>query len=116
MPGDDGGAPIEGYKVQWRSGGQQYDGSRQVTIPSPSTLSRRLGGLVHRVRHYVQVLAYNTNGDGTPSDEATTVINRNQPPGPPSTETGPRRVTANTRTDGRPGYMTGCRPWCYTVP
>ena len=117
VPGDDGGTPIEGYKVRWRSGGQQYDGSRQVTIRGPSTLSRRLGGLVQGIRHHVQVLAYNTNGDGTPSDEAATVINGNQPPSPPSTETSPRRVTGNTRADtGRPGYMTGCRPWCYRVP
>ena len=117
VPGDDGGTPIEGYKVRWRSGGLQYHGSRQVTIPGPSPLSRRLGGLVQGVRHHVQVLAYNTNGDGTPSDEAATVINGNQPPSPPSTETSPRRVTGNTRADtGRPGYMTGCRPWCYRVP
>lgn len=115
-PGNDGGAPIEGYKVQWRSGSQTYDGSRQVTISGPSTLSLRLGGLVHGVRHHLQVLAYNTNGDGTHSDEAVAVINRNQPSGPPSTENGPRRVTGNTRADDRPGYTRGCPLWCYRVP
>ncbi|MDE0168821.1 MAG: fibronectin type III domain-containing protein [bacterium] len=77
VPRDDGGAPVEGYKIQWRSGGQQYGGSSQVVISDPSTLRYRLRGLIPGVRHQVRVLAYNTNGDGTPSDELEGMIDRN---------------------------------------
>ena len=77
VPGDDGGAPIEGYRLQWKSDGQQYDRSRQVVISDPSTLYFRLDGLVPGIRHQVRVLAYNTNGDGTPSDDVTVVTDGN---------------------------------------
>ena len=31
-PVDDGGSPIEGYKVQWKSGAQDYSSSRQAVV------------------------------------------------------------------------------------
>ena len=68
-PDDDGSAPIEGYQVQWRSDDQQYTRSRQVATSDSSTFSYQPGGLPPGIRHHVQVLAYDTNGDGTRSDE-----------------------------------------------
>lgn len=74
VPDNDGGALIEGYKVQWTWGGQQYDESRQVVITDPSTRRHRLGGLFPGTRYQVQVLAYNTNGSGTPSGELAALV------------------------------------------
>ncbi|MDE0288256.1 MAG: fibronectin type III domain-containing protein [bacterium] len=76
-PTDDGGAPIEGYKIQWRWGGQPYDESRQAVITDPSTRRHRLAGLFPGVRYQVQVLAYNTNGDGTPSNQLAVLATAN---------------------------------------
>ena len=94
-PAYDGGAPIEGYKVQWRSGGQRYGGSREAVISNPSTLRYRLHGLLPGIQHHVRVLAYNTNGEGTPSDELAGLI------------TGPSAVSPWSRI--WPGWLIGLR-------
>ena len=61
---DDGGSPIEGYTVQWKSGAQDYDPSRQADVTNLANLSYTISGLTAG-EYTVQVLAYNTNGDGT---------------------------------------------------
>ena len=111
VPDDDGGAPIEGYRVRWRSADQRYEESRQVTIPDPSTLSHRLGVLDQGIQHHVQVLAYNTNGNGTLSGEAAAVTNGNPSAGSPYTRTGCQSVARNTPTDThRPDWTTWWAP------
>ena len=71
VPGYDGGSPIEGYKVQWKSGSEQYDSSRQAVVTGLSNLSHTITGLTSGDEYKVQVLAYNYNGDGAPSAEKT---------------------------------------------
>ena len=63
-PDDDGGSPIEGYKVQWKSGAEDYDPTRQAEVTDLANLSHVIGDLTDGVAYTVRVLAYNTNGDG----------------------------------------------------
>ena len=62
-----------GYKVQWKSSGEEYDTSRQFTITSGSTTSYTIPGLANDTEYTVQVTATGTsaNNDGQPSVEVT---------------------------------------------
>ena len=64
----DGGSPIEGYKVQWKSGTQEYDSSRQATITDFLDLQHAINGLTNDESHSIRVLAYNHNGDGAAAE------------------------------------------------
>ena len=55
-PSDDGGLTINRYIVQWKSGTQQYDTSRQAT---PTTTSQVIGQLTNGTPHFVRVRADN---------------------------------------------------------
>ena len=44
-----------GYKVQWKSSGEEYDTSRQFTITSGSTTSYTIPGLANDTEYTVQV-------------------------------------------------------------
>ncbi len=68
-PAGDGGSPVEGYKVQWKSGSEEYDPSRQAEVTDLANLSHTISDLTSGVEYTVQVLAYNTNGDGAASVE-----------------------------------------------
>ena len=73
-PPDDGGSTIEGFKVQWKSGAQEYDASRQATV-TDLTIAVQLhtiSGLTNDVSHTVRVLAYNHNGDGVAAETTVT--------------------------------------------
>ena len=61
-----------GYRVQWKSGGQDYNtGDRQVTIPSGTTTSHTITGLANGTEYTVRVSATRTGAnDGPPSAEA----------------------------------------------
>ena len=61
-----------GYKVQWKSGSQNYDTTdRQATIALGSTTSHTITGLVNATRYTVRVIATWTGAsDGPPSAEA----------------------------------------------
>ena len=56
-PRDKGGLTINRYIVQWKSGIQQYDTSRQAT---PITTSQVIGQLTNGTPHFVRVRADNT--------------------------------------------------------
>ena len=73
-PGGDGGSPIEGYKVQWKSGSEEYASSRQAVVTGLSNLLHTITDLTSGDEYNVQVLAYNHNGDGTPSAEKTVTV------------------------------------------
>ena len=62
-----------GYKVQWKSGGQNYNtGSRQSTVTSGSTTSHTITGLANGTEYTVRVSATRTGAnDGPPSAEET---------------------------------------------
>ena len=70
-PADDGGSPIEGYKVQWKSGTEAYDSSRQEEVTDLERLSHTIDGLTSGVEYSVRVVAYNHNGGGADSVETT---------------------------------------------
>ena len=61
-----------GYKVQWKSGGQDYNtGNRQFTVTSGSTTSHTITGLANGTEYTVRVSATRTGAnDGPPSAEA----------------------------------------------
>ena len=61
-----------GYKVQWKSGGEGYNGSRQFTVTSGSTTSHTITGLANGTEYTVRVSATRTGAnDGPPSAEET---------------------------------------------
>ena len=71
-PPDDGGSPITGYKVQWKSGPQEYESSRQAVVANLSDPRRTISGLTNDVSHSIRVLAYNHNGDGAATEVTAT--------------------------------------------
>ncbi len=65
-------ADASGYKVQWKSGEEAYDESRQAVIASGDTVSHTLMGLTGGAEYTVRVFATKANADdGLPSDEVT---------------------------------------------
>ena len=61
-----------GYKVQWKSGSQSYDTTRQATITSGSTTSHTIPNLTNGTEYTVRVTATRTGAnDGLPSAEVT---------------------------------------------
>ena len=61
-------ADADGYKVQWRSGGQAFGTARQRTVGS-SVRAVTLSNLTPGVEHFVRVIATKTGtADGTPSN------------------------------------------------
>ena len=83
-PASDGGSAITGYKVQWKSGSEDYDGSagstRQAEITDPASRTHTITGLTDGVEYTVRVIAVNDAGDGPPSDEATGTSRETTPP------------------------------------
>ena len=67
-PTDDGGAPVEGYKVQWRSADEGYDSSREALTTERSHTIRALSP---DVIHTIRITPYNANGDGTAGAQIT---------------------------------------------
>ena len=80
----DGGSPITAYKVQWKSGSEDYDGSadstRQAKITDPASRTYTITGLTDGVEYAVRVIAVNDEGDGPPSDETTGTPRETIPP------------------------------------
>ena len=83
-PASDGDSAITGYKVQWKSGSEDYDGSagstRQAEITDPASRTHTITGLTDGVEYAVRVIAVNDAGDGPPSDEATGTPGETTPP------------------------------------
>ena len=70
-PLDDGGGAITSYTVQWKSGSQDFDDSRQsaVSVGTGEVQSHTISGLVNGTEYTVRVLATNSTDDGTHSAE-----------------------------------------------
>ena len=61
-----------GYKVQWKSGDESYDESRQAVLVGGDTVSYTITGLTAGTEFTVRVLAAKENADdGLPSSEVT---------------------------------------------
>ena len=83
VPAADVGWYISSFKVQWKSGSQGYDATRQAVLaPKPMTAtnvtyyfahmpSYDITGLTNGVEYTVRVIATNAGGDGPPSQEQT---------------------------------------------
>ena len=64
-PESDGGAAISGYRVQWKSGSESYDGSETSTRQAVVTgLTHTIAGLTNGVTYTVRIVAVNEAGDG----------------------------------------------------
>ena len=96
-----------GYKVQWKSGGQNYNtGSRQSTVTSGSTTSHTITGLANGTEYTVRVSATRTGAnDGPPSAEET---------GTPAVPTAPGVTVSTTALTVTEQDSTGtATPWCW---
>ena len=61
-PADNGGKAVTSYKVQWKSGSQSYDSSREATTAGASY---NITGLTNGTKHDARVSAVNDNGSGS---------------------------------------------------
>ena len=65
-PADDGGSPITENIVQWKSGDEEFDSTRQAQV-DVEDLMYTIEGLTNGVEYDVQVTAVNVVGEGEPS-------------------------------------------------
>ena len=79
-PASDGGAEVTGYRVQWKSGTEAYDGSeasaRQAVVGDPAAVSHTITGLTVGTAYTVRVLAVNAAGAGAAAEAEATVQDR----------------------------------------
>ena len=73
-PLNDGGSPIEGYKLQWKSGTQDFSSSRQVVVTNLANIVQlqTISGLTNDESHSIRLLADNHNGDGVGAEVTAT--------------------------------------------
>ena len=65
-------ADADGFKVQWKSGEEDYDEARQAVIVGGDTVSYTITGLTASTEYTVRVIATRENADdGPPSEEVT---------------------------------------------
>ena len=79
-PASDGGAGVTGYRVQWKSGTEAYDGSeastRQAVLGDPAILSHTVTELTVGTAYTVRVLAVNAAGAGAAAEATATAEDR----------------------------------------
>ena len=69
-PDSDGGSRIEAHRVEWKSGSEDYDASRQEIVTDVGNrLSHTITGLTNGIDYTVRVLAFNFIGEGAYSAE-----------------------------------------------
>ena len=83
VPESDGGSEVTGYRVQWKSGAEAWDGSetstRQALLSDPAATGHTIAGLVNGTAYAVRVLALNGAGDGAAAAAEATVQDRVAP-------------------------------------
>ena len=77
----------DGYKVQWKSGGQNFGTNRQRTVTGGSTTSYTITGLTAGTEYMVRVIAFRAHADDGQPSEADSAAPMEQPP--PSTPPSP---------------------------
>ena len=77
-PQNDGGSAITGYKVQWKSGSENFGDSSREHTTGASAITYAITGLTNGTEYTARVIAVNAVGDGLPSTTAT-----GTPVGPP---------------------------------
>ena len=82
-PESDGGSEVTGYRVQWKSGTEAWDGSetstRQALLSDPAATSHTIGGLANGTAYAVRVMAVNPVGAGAAAEVEATVRDRVAP-------------------------------------
>ena len=79
-PASDGGAAISGYKVQWKSGSEDYDATATSTRQAVVTgLTHTITGLTDGVTYTVRIVAVNDTGDGAEAEVSAEVRDRVAP-------------------------------------
>ena len=69
-----------GYRVQWKSGSQRYDETRQSEVAGGDTTSYTVTGLTPGTQYTIRVLATKENAeDGPPSEEVTGIPKESRP-------------------------------------
>ena len=70
----------DGYKVQWKSGDQAYDDTRQAEVTGGDTVSYTISGLTAGAEYTVRVIATEEGADdGTPSAEVSATPDSTSP-------------------------------------
>ena len=70
----------DGYKVQWKSGEQEYDKERQSVVSGGETVGYTIAGLDAGTEYSVRVIATRDDAeDGTPSQDVTGVPKASRP-------------------------------------
>ena len=73
-------ADADAYKVQWKSGEEDYDESRQALLPGGDSVSYTVTGLTPGTQYTIRVLATKENAeDGPPSEEVTGIPKESRP-------------------------------------
>ena len=91
-----------GYRVQWKSGGQSYNTSRQAIIASGSTTSHTISSLANGTEYTMRVKAVRTGAsDGPWSEERDGYRCRHPVEAAPVTEEDATDSYASGRGDGR---------------
>ena len=67
-PDSNGGSQVGGYRVQWKSGYEDYDPTRQTEVEHPPYTAT---GLTDGVEYTLRVMASNETGEGPASAEVT---------------------------------------------
>ena len=69
-------AGATGYRVEWKSGSEDYDSARSQTLSGGAATSVTITGLAVGVTYTVRVIATNSLGDGPASNEARATTRR----------------------------------------
>ena len=80
-PVTDPAAAADGYKVQWKSGAEEFGAERQDQVSGGATDSHTISGLDPDVEYSVQVVATRQFADDGPASPAATATPQHQPPG-----------------------------------
>ena len=82
-PQSDGGSEVTGYRVQWKSGTEAWDGSeasaRQAVLGDAAATGHTIAGLVNGAAYTVRVLAVNAAGAGAAAEAGATAKDRVAP-------------------------------------
>ena len=82
-PESNGGSEVTGYRVQWKSGTEAWDGSEtstwQAVLGDPAAASHTIAALANGMAYTVRVVATNAAGDGAAAEAEATVQERVAP-------------------------------------
>ena len=68
-----------GYKLQWKSGDQDFSSARQASVTGILTVNYIIPDLDYTTEYMVRVIAFNSHGDGPASDSGTGTPKQGKP-------------------------------------